>query len=291
MGEPTTREGFFIKYISIVKKLYDSVNKTIQKSLVEFPDKEPTAQIIAKIVHDSSNLGNTLNTIVQSKHFDKLNKETICKPLCEAGKFLNDFSRSFIEDLPDVSIPKDFKTKVASDWFKNGMFNIGSTIKTLEKHLQLENSQLDLVSYLPLIKNKHRELTDTVCRMLKTDNETFIDDILDFNRYATEFSKLMEQMENNEYLVSNKNITQFKTISSLTSALHGYFINLLTKSDEILDEIKTDGECFNSKSDAFIRDIMHMIFLYKYNKMDYKQMNNEVLQLIAKINNLQESKK
>lgn len=132
VGEPTTCKNFFNKHIPIIKKLHESINTTIEKSLTEFPDKEPTAQVIGKIIHESSNLRNTLNKIVQSKHLNNINEENICKPICEGGKFLDDFSRSFIEDLPNISIPKDFKTKVTSNWFKNGMFNIVSAINTLE---------------------------------------------------------------------------------------------------------------------------------------------------------------
>lgn len=289
VDEPTTCKNFFNKHIPIIKKLHESINTTIEKSLTEFPDKEPTAQVIGKIIHESSNLRNTLNKIVQSKHLNNINEENICKPICEGGKFLDDFSRSFIEDLPNISIPKDFKTKVTSNWFKNGMFNIVSAINTLEKQVKLEDSQGDLVSYLPLLKNKYRELTDTVCRILRTDNETFMDDILDFNRYVKDFSILMEQIENNTYLVSNKNLTHFKNLHTLVTGLRGYFINLLIKSDEILGGVNTGKDCYDSKSDAFIQDIMHMIFLYKYNKMDYKQMNNEVSQLITQIKNLQDT--
>lgn len=291
VDEPTNSKNFFSKHIPIMKKLHESINKTIQKSLTEFPDKEPPANIIGKLIHDSGNLKNTINKVVQSKHLTNLDQENICKPLCEDGKFLDNFSRSFIEEIPEVSIPQDFKAKVTSDWFKNGMFNIGSNIKTIEKHLKLEDSQGDLLSYLPLIKNKYRELTDTVCRILRTDTETFTDDVLDFNGYVKDFSKLMEQLDNNPYLAANKNITQFRNLTYLINRLRGYFINLLNKSDEILEELKAGRECYDSKSDAFIQDIMHMIFLYKYNKMDYKQMNNEVSQLITQIKNLQESKK
>lgn len=291
VDEPTTSKNFFSKHIPIIKKLHESINKTIQKSLTEFTDKEPPANVIGKIIHDSANLKNTINTVIQSKHLNNLNQENICKPLCEDRKFLDDFSRSFIEEIPEVSIPKDFKTKVTSDWFKNGMFNIGSNIKTIEKHLKLEDSQGDLLSYLPLIKNKYRELTDTVCRILRTDTETFIDDVLNFNGYVKDLSKIMEQLQNNSYLAANKNITQFRNLTYLINGLCGYFINLVNKSDEILEELKAGRECYDSKSDAFIQDIMHMIFLYKYNKMDYKQMNNEVSQLITQIKNLQESKK
>lgn len=99
----------------------------------------------------------------------------------------------------------------------------------------------------------------------------------------------MEQIENNTYLVSNKNLTHFKNLHTLVTGLRGYFINLLIKSDEILGGVNTGKDCYDSKSDAFIQDIMHMIFLYKYNKMDYKQMNNEVSQLITQIKNLQDT--
>lgn len=294
IAEDADPKEFFKKNLEIMENDYKSIKATIV--LVEKQIANPLnlllpTHLTAKIVFDSANLVNTISKITQSKHLKGFDDPSLCKLLCKSSDFISRFSESLISEPKNTSLIDVFRETISGDWFKNGMADLDFCIKTLVKYANQDDSYQAITSYLPLIKTTYRELTDTVCRLLKVDNEVFANDIMDLVDYIKNFKQVMSNMENDTYLIENKDMEKIKPIIISVKKLQGYFTHLSSKIDDVLQETNFDMGCSEVQSDAFTQEIMHVIFIYKHNKLDYKQMNNEVSKLITMIKSFQAVKK
>ncbi|MGL4348493.1 MAG: hypothetical protein ACRCSV_03450 [Chlamydiales bacterium] len=300
-------ENFLKYHIATIKKFHDSIDKTIQ----EVTSKSPTSGQIAKIMFAISNLINNIDIITQSNHLDKVmdvinesdyldTVSDIYDLLCDAKNFLHIFSLSFIEEsVKELPVTNEFDKKIESEWYKNGFANLTKSINMLEKFVELESCRENIMSFLPLVEKNHKQISDVISKMVTATSNTFLDEASEFVESIQGFNTLLKEIETNICLLSSKGITQAGEIVSLAKGLHTYFSDLSNKLKEILDEIKVEKEAktnksivhYSCKSDRFIQDIIHDIFLCKYNKMFYKQMNNDVSELLTLIKNLEEIKK
>lgn len=291
-------ENFLKNHILIMKKLHHSTDKTIQQVV----NKTPTCNQVAKIMFDISNLINVIDIISESNHLDKVmdvinqsdyleTVSNIYELLCEAKNFLNIFSLSFIEEtVQDLPVKNEFEKKIDSDWYKNGFVNLTKCIGMLEKFVELENCREDIMSFFPLVEKNHKQISTVICKMLTAPSATFLNEVSEFVDSIQDFNGLLHQIETNTCLISSKGITQAQEIVSLAKGLHTYFSDLVNKIKETLEEVKTSEnvEYYNCKSDALVQDVIHDIFLCKYNKMFYKQINNDVSKLLTLIKSLED---
>lgn len=296
----SNEESSLKNHILTVKKFRDSINKTIE----EIANKNPSSSQIAKIVFDISNLINNIDLISQSDHLDKVTEvinqsdsleqvSDIYELLCKVKNFLHIFSLSFIEDtVTDLPVKNEFQKKIDSDWFKEGFLNLTKYINILEKFVELESCREDIMSFLPLLEKNHNEIAGVISKMLTTTSATFLHELSEFLDFIEHFNGLLKQIETNTCLLNSKGITQAQEIVSLAKGLNTYFLDLFNKLKEALEEVKTieNMECYNCKSDAFVQDVIHEIFLCKHNKMFYKQMNNDFNKLLTLIKGLEEIK-
>lgn len=291
-------ENFLKNHILMLKKFHNSMDKTIQ----EVVNKTPTSHQIAKIMFDVSNLINNIDIISQSNHLDKvmdvINQSdyldavsNIYELLCESRNFLNIFSLSFIEEtVKDLPVKNEFEKKIESDWYKGGLVTLTKCISMLERFVELENCREDIMSFFPLVEKNHKQISSVICKMLTAPSATFLNDVSELVDSIQDFNGLLHQIETNTCLINSKGITQAQEIVSLAKGLHTYFLDLVSKIKETLEEVKTSEnmEYYNCKSDALIQDVIHDIFLCKYNKMFYKQINNDVSKLLTLIKSIED---
>lgn len=297
-------ENFLKSHIESMKEFRDSINKTIE----EVVNKTPTSNQIARIMVAISNLINSIDTITESNHLDKVmdvineseDKETVSdiyEMLCEVKNFLHIFSLSFIEEtVKELPIKNEFDKKIESDWYKNGSETLKKSITMLEKFIELESCRKDIMAFFPLVEKNYKQVCDQISKMVNSTSEDFLKESLGFVDSIQDFKGVLKQIETNTCLINSKGITQAQEIVLLAKGLQTYFSDLSNKLKEILEDVESNKEekmsrnieYDNYKSDGYIQDVVHYIFLCKHNKMFYKQMNNEVSKLLTLIKNLQE---
>lgn len=297
-------ENFLKSHIKSMKEFHDSINKTIQ----EVVNKTPTSNQIARIMVAISNLINSIDTITESNHLDKVmdvingleDEETvndIYELLCEVKNFLHIFSLSFIEEtVKELPIKNEFDKKIESDWYKSGSETLKKSISVLEKFVELESCRKDIMAFFPLVEKNYQQVCDQISKMVNATSEDFLKESLGFVDSIQDFKEVLKQIETNTCLINSKGIAQAEEIVLLAKGLQTYFSDLSNKLKEILEDaesneeekMSTNIEYNNYKSDGYIQDVVHYIFLCKHNKMFYKQMNNEVSKLLTLIKDLQE---
>lgn len=299
-------ENFLKIHITTMKEFHDSLNKTIK----QVTTKTPTSSQVAKIMFTISNLINNIDVITQSNHLDKVidiisgsdDTETvndIYQLLCEVKNFLHIFSLSFIEDkVNELPVINEFDKKIESEWYKNGFTTLTKCITMLEKFVELESCREDIMSFFPLVEKTYKQISEIISKMVTSTSATFLKEAQEFTTSIQEFQTILKQIETNTCLINSKGIAQAQEIVSLANVLSTYFSDLKNKLEEILEEVKINEEVkgnthiqhYTCKSDGYIQDVIHDIFLCKYNKIFYKQMNNEVSKLLTLIKSIEEIK-
>lgn len=290
--------------ISKMKKFQDNIDKTIQ----QVTNKNPTSIQVANIVFNVSNLINSLEMIIQSNQLEKVIdvadklqysdiENDISNLLCEVKKFLHIFSLSFIEEsVKELPVVNEFDQKIQSEWYKNGFANLKKSINILEKFVELSSCREDIIAFFPVIEDNYKKISDIVSKIATETSDNFLDETLNFVQYIQNFCILLQHIETNACLISGKGITYAEEISSVAKNLRIYFSDLSHRLKEILDEVNSDDKInisenirrYNFNADAFIQDIIHDIFSCKYNKMFYKQINDEIDSLITLIKGIKE---